>query len=207
MGNILNDIVEEVNIKPNKSKLVLKWTISIAGSLIAMAFVFGQFKSSFFGRLDKFEETLHANTVATEELKKEMNARFDKIYEDGFEAFNDFQEYNNKQLTLIIDYGSSNKDLLKRVLEVNSIEKNKSVETQVQQAKNEKPQSFIKPVKSTEYISLMAIASTDGIDTTFQLIGATENYINKIDKNKYRVVKMVENSKNSALFDVTYKNK
>ena len=43
----LNDIVEEVNIKPNKSKLIIRWIISIAGTLIIVAFGFGQFKSSF----------------------------------------------------------------------------------------------------------------------------------------------------------------
>jgi len=205
MGNILEDIVEEVNIKPNKSKLVLKWTISIALSLITLAFVFGQFKSSFFGRLDKFEEKLDANIKATGELKEEINARFDKIYEDGFTAFDDFQDYNNKQLTLIIDYGSSNKDLLKRILEVNSIEKNKSVENQIKQAKNES--TIIKPIKSTEYGSMVTVVSTDGNDTTYIITAATEAYVNKIDKNKYRITQMNENKKNSTLFDVTYKNK
>ena len=39
MGNIVNDIVENIEIKPNKNKLILKWVISIAGSLIAVAFV------------------------------------------------------------------------------------------------------------------------------------------------------------------------
>jgi len=161
MGNILNDIVDEVNIKPSKSKAVIKWIISIALSLITLAFVFGQFKSSFFSRMDKFEKTLDDNTKSTTELRTEMksgfdavNLRIDKIYNDGYKAFDDFQQYNNKQLGLIIDYGSTNKDLLKRMLEVNTLEKTKNVESSLEQAKKENTvdslKIIVRPVKKIE---------------------------------------------------------
>lgn len=161
MGNILNDIVDEVNIKPSKSKAVIKWIISIALSLITLAFVFGQFKSSFFSRMDKFEKTLDDNTKSTTELRTEMksgfdavNLRIDKVYNDGYKAFDDFQQYNNKQLGLIIDYGSTNKDLLKRMLEVNTLEKTKNVESSLEQAKKENTvdslKIIVRPVKKIE---------------------------------------------------------
>ena len=121
MGNIIDDIVEDIEIKPNKIKKVLKWVISIAVGLIGIAFVLGQFKSSFFIRMDSFEINLN-------ELKKEqtngfnsMNARIDKAYDDGTLILNEFKQNNNKKLELIIDYGSSNKDLLKQMLEINSL--------------------------------------------------------------------------------------
>ena len=206
MGNILNDILEEVNIKPNKNKLVLKWVISIAGGLITIAFVFGQFKASFFNRMDKFETTVNRNTVAINELKYEMSARFVKIYEDGYSIFDDFQEYNNKQLTLIVDYGSTNKDLLKRVLEVNSIEKNKNIENQIQSAMNENVSGTAEP-QTMEYVNLIKIMPNNSKDTTFIVKGATENFVNKIDINRYEIVKRITNVDNPMLIDISYKNR
>jgi len=144
MGNILNDIVEEIDIKPNKTKLILKWIISIAGSLIVFAFVFGQFKSSFFNKMDKFEKTLNKSITTIDELKievnkgfEDVNARVDKVYIDGFKAFEEYQEFNKKQLILVLDYGQNNKKLLKEMLEVNILEKTRNVENQLMQAKIE----------------------------------------------------------------------
>jgi hypothetical protein len=109
MGNIINDIVEEVNIKPNKSKLIIKWIVSISISLVGIAFVFWQFKTSFFNRIDRFEDTLKKNTSSIEELKLEINDGFnnvnwrvDKVYSDASEAFEGYQEFNKKQLILIL---------------------------------------------------------------------------------------------------------
>ena len=144
MGNILNDIVEEVNIKPNKTKLYLKWGISIAGSLITIAFIFGQFKSSFFTRMDEFEKSINKNTESIIELKDEMNAGFDatdlrinNAYTDGLNTLNDYQQFNKEQLLLVLDYGQSNKVLLKKMLELNMQEKSKSIENNIEQSKAE----------------------------------------------------------------------
>ena len=148
MGNILNDIVDDINIKPNKTKLILKWVFSISGSLIVLAFAFGQFKSSFFNRMDKFEDTLKENNQKLDNVEDrfdELDKVIQNIYIDGFELFNDFQEFNKKQLILVIDYGQSNKELLKQMIELNIDEKTKKVENEI--IKNEKsdtPQPSIK---------------------------------------------------------------
>jgi hypothetical protein len=161
MSDIIKDIVDNVEIKPSKTKVVIKWIVSVSLALITAAFVFGQFKSSFFNRLDGIESSVKEQTKATDELKTEMNygftllhERIDKVYTDGSKAFDDFQQYNNKQLGIIIDYGSSSKDLLKRMLEINTIEKTKSVENQLEQAKRMNPKDsfniMVRPVKKDE---------------------------------------------------------
>jgi hypothetical protein len=162
MSELAKDIVEVIDIKPNKTKVIIKWIITISLSLITMAFVFGQFKSSFFNRLDRIEKSMNDGTKATTELKDEMkysftqvNARIDKVYTDGSKVFDDFQQYNNKQLGIIIDYGSSNKDLLKRMLEVNTIEKTQNVQNELEQAKKTNPtydsaRIIIRPIKKNE---------------------------------------------------------
>jgi hypothetical protein len=221
MSNILADIVEEVNIKPKLSKLILKWVITIATSTIVIAFAFGQIKAMRVNRLDNFERILDENTAAMVDLRTEMkagfenvSARFDKVYDDGYKAFNDFQIYNNKQLGLIIDYGSSNKDLLKRMLEVNTMEKTKNVESNIEQAKNTPPLEtniVVRPIKNIKenkgYISLVQIVAVGTNDTTFKLVGATKEFINNIDRNRYSVGAVIENQENPKLYDVNYMNK
>ena len=144
MGNIINDIVEEINIKPNKLKLVIKWTVSIAFTLIGLAFVFGQFKSSFFNRMDSFEDSINKNTEAITDMKAmvsdgftDVDKRIEKVYDDGFEVFGDYQEFNKKQLLLVLDYGQRNKELIKGMLELNVQEQTRNVENKLEQARNE----------------------------------------------------------------------
>jgi len=220
MGNILNDIVNDVDIKikPNKTKRILKWIISLSLSLIAIAFALGQFKSSFFNRMDLFETTLKKQTIALEQLKGEVKTglenvdiKFDKIYVDGFAAFEEYQNFNKEQLLLVLDYGQSNKDLLKRMLELNAKEKTKKIETQLEQTKNDKPegQIIVTPIKSKpqEYLKLEPIVGIQKGDTVFYLTGATIEYINNINKTKYNVGDITKNAQYANLYDVTYRNK
>lgn len=218
MGNIINDIVEDVNIKPNKTKIVFRWILIGAATLITLAFAFGQFKSSFFNRMDSFETTLKIQTTALEQLKGEVKTglddvdiKFDKIYGDGFEAFEEYQNFNKEQLLLVLDYGQINKDLLKRMLELNAKEKTKKIETQLEQAKTDKPegQIIVRPIKfkTQEYLKLEPVVSINTNDTIFYLSGATKEYINNIDKTKYNVGTISKNFKYYDLYDVTYRNK
>lgn len=226
MGNIVNDIVDNIEIKPNKTKLYLKWGASIAGTLIVVAFTFGQFKSSFFNRMDKFEETMNKNTASIEVLKtdinegfEDVNARIDKGYSDGLEALQDYQEFNKKQLILVLDYGQTNKELLKEMLEMNMQEKAKSVENQMNKAKNgpinmvEKPEfsigvQRIEPEKKSEdYLNMIHFIEVETNDTIFNLTGATMEYINKIDTNKYKLGAIIENPNHPRLYDVSYRKK
>ena len=135
MGNILNDIVEDIDVKPNKTKLILKWVLRIGGTLIGAAFVFGQIKMGHLNRLDDMEAELRRQDEARIELRVEnqknfnaTNARIDKVYSDGVLLFNDFQSYNSKQLDMIIDYGNDNKEMLKRMLEINALKQQQNIE-------------------------------------------------------------------------------
>ena len=218
MGNIINDIVEEVNIKPNKNKLVLKWIISIACSLIAAAFILGQFKSSFFNRMDRFEESMNKNTAAIESMETKMdknfvevNTRIDKGYSDGFEALQDYQEFNKKQLILVLDYGQTNKELLKEMLEINMQEKQKSDENQMNQARNELISTYQPTISvqkfTPEYYSEVYFIEVETNDTIFNLTGATQKYIDSIDRNKYEIGAQTESPKYPDRYDVAYRRK
>jgi len=221
MGNIVNDIVDDINIKPKKSKLIIKLVISVASSLIIFAFMFGQFKSSFFNRMDKFEDTLNKNTTSIENMQTdigkkfvEVNTRIDKGYTDGFEALQDYQEFNKRQLILVLDYGQTNKEMLKEMLEINMQEKTKSVESQLHQTMTvpvvmEKSEFSIgvKPSNSKDYIEMAHFIEVESNDTIFHLTGARNDFINKIDRKKYEVGEITENPIHPGLYDLSYRNK
>lgn len=157
MGNIFEDIVQDIEVKPSKSKLVLKWVVRIAILLICGAFVFGQLKIKSMNKVNTFEKSLQENTKAIQDLNtkvedgfKAVNSRIDKVYDDGNKSFNDYVIFNKEQLKMVIDYGQSNKDMLKRMLDFNTAEKTKTVETQLEQAKKDtstyKTNIIVKPV-------------------------------------------------------------
>lgn len=222
MGDIIEDIVKDVEVKPSKSKIVLKWVIRISAFLISAAFVFGQLKMSHLNKLDDMQKSLNDQTKAVNDLKQEMNdgfssvnSRIDKVYSDGYKAFDDYQQYNKKQLDIIIDYGQTNKELVKKMLEVNMIEKNKNIENQLEQAKTEpiKPDYDIvveplNEVKSTkEFQSCVQSVATGTNDTIYYVQGATKAYINKINRNKYSVSDITDSKKYPGLYDFRYYNK
>ena len=144
MSNIIADITEDIDIKikPNKVNFYIKWGAILAGILIIGAFIYGQFSINRFNKLNNIEKNVKENIEATVLLKQEMindfnkvNTRIDRIYDDGYLIFNDFQQYNKKQFELFIDYSNSNKDLLKRMIEMNNVEKSKDFDYKIQQAK------------------------------------------------------------------------
>lgn len=138
MSNIVEDVFQDIEIKPRKSKLVIKWIVKVSIILIGTAFVVGQIKVNYFNRMQNIEKSIETNS--TEIIKvndkiedgfNEINERIDDIYTDGINAFVEYNEYNKKQLELIIDYGKTDKTILKKMLELNTIEKNKNVEKQL----------------------------------------------------------------------------
>ena len=177
MSNIISDIIEDVDVKvkPNKTKFYIKWIVRITISLIIFAFAIGQIKVKFLNRIDVIENGQAENEKTITELKKQVsdgftnvNLRIDKIYDDGYVAFIDYQRFNNKQLELIIDYGTKNKELLKKMLEINSIEREKIVGSSIEQAKKNL-QSYKNFVGIFRYNELSTQINVNGIDTIFSI--------------------------------------
>lgn len=224
MGNIISDIVEDVDvkIKTSKTNFYLKWGVRITVSLVILAFAFGQIKMKHLNRLDSIEESQKESIKAIAELKQQVDERFanvnkriDKIYQDGYKEFTEFQQYNNKQLELIIDYGAKNKDLLKKMLEINALERQKAVENNIQQAKNHNPEVDVKkngqigvePISDLKYRDLITTINANESDTIFNVIGSSKEYYNLISNTKrYRIVTFRESVKYPGLYDFTYKN-
>jgi len=143
MSNIVEDVFQDIEVKPKKSKLVIKWIVKISLILISSAFVIGQFKVNYYNRIENIEKSIKINCDEIKQTNEkidngfnEINKRIDNVYVNGINAFIEFNEYNKKQLELIIDYGKTDKTLLKKMLELNTIEKNKNVENRLHNAKS-----------------------------------------------------------------------
>lgn len=95
MSNILDDIVEDVVIKPSKTKIIIKWILRIAVFAIIAAFIIGQFKVTAINKINDIEKTGVDNKNAINELEKDIDSRFDKI--DN--KIND----NNKRIDIIYE--------------------------------------------------------------------------------------------------------
>ena len=151
MDNIVSDFVEEIEFKPNRFKFIIKWVVRISTVLIGGAFLFGQLKMSHLNKLDEMEKSINAQNKAITELHEQMlnefgnvNSRINKMYVDGYNEFDDYQTYNKKQLELIIDYGQTNKELLKKMLELNAIEKNGDIQNEILKQKNDEVKPELK---------------------------------------------------------------
>ena len=107
------------------------------------------------------------------------------------------------------------------MLEITTVEKTKSVENQLEQAKNESSVTIKneKPYESSiqvrpigkqadkPYMSRSFIVNEATKDTIFKLIGATTDYINSIDRNKYNIGQITPNEDNPYRYDLNYSNK
>jgi len=112
---------------------------------------------------------------------------------------------------LVLDYGQTNKELLKEMLEINMQEKAKSVENQMNQAKNEpinyKPEISVVPFKEVDYINMIHFIEVETQDTIFNVTGATKKFVEQIDRNKYEVGPALVNERYPDLYDVSYRKK
>jgi len=76
--SILEDIVEEVEIKPEKSKSIVRWIVRISVMLIGVAFIFGEIKIKVLNKVDNFQSSLDANTNAVINTRKEFREAINK---------------------------------------------------------------------------------------------------------------------------------
>lgn len=95
LNDIVSDIVDEVELKPNRSKLVIKWTIRIALLAIVGAFILGERGVKFFHSIDDIKSDVSEIKTDINELKKkdekleeminkntiDINKNTDKIFE------------------------------------------------------------------------------------------------------------------------------
>jgi hypothetical protein len=205
--NIVTDIVEQiVDEKPEKAKNIRKWLIRISIVLIGAAFTYGQLKMRNLNKIESIQKSIERLEVETKKNTESINNlevsfmdELNKMKNEGYVWFEDYQQYSMSQFELIIDYGSSNKDLLKRMIDINSKGKIQEVKTNIEQSKI--------PVKSPDP-SAFGITHVIGVntsDTLFNARNASEDFLNKI-RTRYKVIKVTPSTHRENSFNISYQN-
>lgn len=205
--NLITDIAEQIiDEKPQKSKLIVKWVIRIAGVLITVAFAYGQYRMTSLNKLDSIQKNIQIiqtetqkNTQAINDMRDDFKTQMDALKDQGYAWFMDYQQYSKNQFNLLIDYGSSNKDMLKRVLEINGQEKSQELKTKIEQSKIQTykfdPAAF----------DVSLIVSNNDKDTIYKVRNATQEYLKKIPK-KYKNISSTPSKYGNGLINISYQN-
>lgn len=80
--DIVDDLMEDVEIKPNKSKLVIKWTVRISILAIVAAFIIGQFRITYLNKFTNIENNiikLEKNDLRLESKDSEITKKVEDL--------------------------------------------------------------------------------------------------------------------------------
>lgn len=210
------EFFNDIQFKGNKANILLKWVIGIAGVAVVGAFIVGQLKMRHLDKLDDIEAIAIKGMKKTEQLEikmdegfKEQNDKINKIYEDGIEAFEDYRQFNNQQMQLIIDYSDENKDLLKKMLKINSKERAMQIENNLQRSKKESTTSESEISINIQKLKPSKVVFTEvatGIKH-HHISNAPENYLDTLDLTKYKIIEKKKSVSYEGLYDFHYVTK
>jgi len=96
MSDIINDIIEEVNVKPEKSKSFIKWTLRIAVLFISLAFIIVGFIASISNRIDNFEKDVKSAKTSVDILDSKFNTYIRDHNEDVHVIEANIKDINNR---------------------------------------------------------------------------------------------------------------
>jgi len=201
--NILNDIL----LKKNKTNRIIKWVITISILAIAGAFTIGQLKMRHLNKLDNIESLAIKGINKTEKLEleiKEQNKKIEKIYDVGNKAFNEYWKFNNEQLKLIIDHGDNNKELIKRIIEINSEKMAINIRNDLNKAKNSKSMNYPQKYTKEEFINVLKKSNiNDNLINRIKKLPLTVTY-NNIDYYLNIIILWNEQNKIFYGFEINY---
>ena len=201
--NIFNDI----EFKNDKNTTIIKWIVSIALFAIISAYAIGQIKSKFFRKIDDIEILTKQNKNSINKLRnnikldvKQINKQIDQIYNIGIKEFEEYRIFNSQQLEMIIEFGqndeNANKELLKKILRLNSKENAKRIESQINLSKSIK--------KNNELPILATITNYETGIVTYYVNGAPENYLDTLNDKHHTIIEKIKSKEYNELFDFIY---
>lgn len=201
--NIFNDI----EFKNDKNTTIIKWIVSVALFAIVTAFMIGQIKTKFFERVNDIEILARQNKNSINKLRnnikldvKQINKQIDKIYNIGIQEFEEYRIFNSQQLEMVIEFGqndeNANKELLKKILKLNSKENAKRIESQINLLKS-----------TNKFNELPVLATITNYETgivTHYVNGAPENYLDTLNDKHHTIIEKIKSKEYDELFDFIY---
>lgn len=139
---LLEKLFENIEFKGGAAKVALKVIVSMLGVAVAGAFMIGQLKMQKLNKLDEIETLAKKSIEKTEALEtkfqnefNKQNAEIEKIYTVGFKSFEEYSDFNKRQLQLILKYGNKNQDMLSEILELNIQEQKRQLQNEIEKSK------------------------------------------------------------------------
>ena len=208
----LFNILDNVEFKGDRSNILLKWVLGLAGSAIVGAFIIGQVKMTRLNKLDDIEALAKQNVEAVEKLEarvesgfQDTDAKIDKIYDDGMSSFEKYQSLTDEQLKLIIDYRNSDSELLKRMIEISSKENAIEIENAIDKSKREEIPVILLPQKDLPQIFIFEEVEIGR--KRYFVCGAKENYLDGLNLDHYNIISKKKSEVYKGLYDFEYTDK
>jgi hypothetical protein len=202
----LFNILNEIEFKGDRSNILLKWVLALAGSAIVGAFIIGQIRMTRLNRLDDIEALAKQGIEATTKLEErvesgfqETDAKIDKIYDDGMESFEKYYKLNDEQFNLIIDYRNSDSELLKKMIEMSSKENAIEIENDLEKSQREE-------IKISEPSVIIFQEMATGI-SRYIVSGASADYLDTLNMEKYEILSRSNSVDHPGLYDFEYIDK
>lgn len=206
----LFNILDNIEFKGDRSNILLKWVLGLAGSAIVGAFIIGQVKMTRLNKLDDIEALAKQGIEATANLEsrveigfKQTDAKIDKVYDDGMDAFKKYQELTNEQFKLIIDYRNSDSELLKKMIEISNKENAIEIENDLEKSQRSEPivRSDVGPKSVAVFTEVITGLST------YHVTGAPKNYLDTLNLDLYEIKYKRESKRYEGLYDFEFKDK
>lgn len=178
MALIVNSLFKNGNLV--LSKTVIGWIAGGAISFVNIVFYFGVSKANSANTTNNDIKELKELTIQNHndmvELKKtftdftaSVNGKFNKVYDDEYNRWNDYQSYSKKQFELIIEYGSTNKKLMKDMLDMNHTDEMNKLKKEIEKNKNDIS------TKSMKIQNVDSLVSTNNKLKTYKIKGTPRN--------------------------------
>lgn len=203
------EIFNDIKFNGDKTTIIVKWVVGLAIAIIIGVYVLGEIKNKFINKIIAIEALTKENVrrnisieVKLGEIKTEINnvnKSINGIYLEGAEIFNDYRNFNNNQLNLIIDYGQNNKTLLKEILKIKSDEMNINLKNDLNVNKHEKPN--IQPTNNNDKSQL--VYENESV-RKYYVNDVPEDYV---DTLKYIIINKTPSNKHNDLYNFEYKEK
>ncbi len=206
MNKFLSNFLKNKNItvNPVMLKIITEWGFSILIAIGGVSYSWAVHKSNKIANdVQDLKNTIISYHQENIDNFEYFNDQINKMYDKGYKLYDDNQKYEQRQYNLLIDYGTTNKNLLKQILQDNQQQKNQEVQEYVDRSKSNIGNYSITAKKKG---SNTTILTKIGRDTTFMVKDVDLVYINNYLKIKYNIKEIKPTSINS-LFNVIYSNK
>jgi len=126
------------------NKNIVGWIAGGAVTLINVVFYLGVSNANKGNDFKELKELTVQNSKDISDVKETfknftltINNKFTKVYDDQYNSMVDYQAYSKKQFELIIEYGLTNKKLMKDILDMNHTEEMNKMKKESEKSKND----------------------------------------------------------------------